>query len=254
MRFQLLSDLHLETEDFQPQAAPGAELLVLAGDIDSTWQGLERFARWPVPVLLVPGNHEFDGREITAARAELRARADALGLRLLDDEVYLHTDRQGRAVRVLGCTRWSDFDLFGSAERARSMRAASYFQRYMRARLGEAAFDAEAVRTLGLAQKAWLQQVLSQPFAGPTLVITHFAPSLRSADPRYGRQPTTASFCSNDEDLLPLAQMWVHGHVHWRPDYGFEHAAGRTRVVCNARGLAYKGEADGFDPLLCLDL
>ncbi|MGZ5157380.1 MAG: metallophosphoesterase, partial [Caldimonas sp.] len=44
MRLQLLSDLHLETEQFDPQPAPGAELLVLAGDIDSDWTALERFA------------------------------------------------------------------------------------------------------------------------------------------------------------------------------------------------------------------
>jgi hypothetical protein len=48
MRLQLLSDLHLESEAFDPEPAPDAELLVLAGDIDSTWAGLERFARWPV--------------------------------------------------------------------------------------------------------------------------------------------------------------------------------------------------------------
>ena len=60
MRLQLLSDLHLETEDFSPRPAPGAELLVLGGDIDSTWAAFERFANWPVPVLMVAGNHEFD--------------------------------------------------------------------------------------------------------------------------------------------------------------------------------------------------
>ena len=36
MKLQLLSDLHLESESFDPVPAPGAELLVLAGDIDST--------------------------------------------------------------------------------------------------------------------------------------------------------------------------------------------------------------------------
>ncbi len=44
MKLQLLSDLHLETETFDPEPAPGAELLVLAGDIDATWAGLARFA------------------------------------------------------------------------------------------------------------------------------------------------------------------------------------------------------------------
>ena len=42
MRIQLLSDLHLETENFSPQPAPGADLLVLAGDIDAGPGGLYR--------------------------------------------------------------------------------------------------------------------------------------------------------------------------------------------------------------------
>ena len=67
MRLQLLSDLHLETEAFTPQPAPQAELLVLAGDIDSSWAALERFASWPNPVLFVAGNHEFDRRELNTA-------------------------------------------------------------------------------------------------------------------------------------------------------------------------------------------
>ncbi|HNJ83218.1 MAG TPA: phosphoesterase, partial [Piscinibacter sp.] len=59
MRIQLLSDLHLETEAFEPEPNPAAELLVLGGDIDSRWDALARFAGWPVPVLMVAGNHEF---------------------------------------------------------------------------------------------------------------------------------------------------------------------------------------------------
>ena len=57
VKLQLLSDLHLETETFDPVPAPGAEVLVLAGDIDSGWGGYERFAGWPVPVVVVAGNH-----------------------------------------------------------------------------------------------------------------------------------------------------------------------------------------------------
>lgn len=53
MKLQLLSDLHLETESYQPVPAPGAELLILAGDIDTTWRSFELFRGWPVPVLFV---------------------------------------------------------------------------------------------------------------------------------------------------------------------------------------------------------
>jgi hypothetical protein len=46
--------------DFQPEPA-AAPALVLAGDIDSGWTGLERFRGWPVPIVIA-GNHEFDER------------------------------------------------------------------------------------------------------------------------------------------------------------------------------------------------
>jgi hypothetical protein len=164
-------------------------------------------------------------------------------------------------VRLLGAMRWSDFDLFGPAQRARAQRAAAYFQRQMQSTVAGQPFDAAAVRAEGLACRAWLEQALSQPSpAGEdgwdrTLVVTHFAPSLRSADPRYGRQPTTASFCNADDDLIPRADLWLHGHLHCRHDYTVPRP-GRApaRVRCNARGHAGKGEAAGHDPQGLIEL
>ena len=258
MKLQLLSDLHLETEDFDPEPAPGAELLVLAGDVDSRWDGFERFAGWPVPVVVVAGNHEFDGRELDTAWPMLREHCARLGFTLLQREAMLFTAGDGGCVRILGTTRWSDFDLFGAAQRERAMRAAGYFMRLMAATRGGRPFDAEGVREEGLACRAWLEAELMQPPRGRwdrTLVVTHFAPSLRSADPRYGRQPGTASFCSADDDLLPRADLWLHGHLHCRHDYAVPRRGRRaSRVVCNARGLAAKGEDQGHLPLLTLEL
>jgi hypothetical protein len=196
MRLQLLSDLHLETEAFEPEPAPSAELLVLAGDIDSSWAALERFRGWPVPVLLVAGNHEFDLRELTQAWPQLAERCARLGLRLLERDSVTLTDDRGRRVRFLGTVRWSDFDAFGPAGRAKALRAATYFMRVMRATRHDKVFDADAVREEALACRAWLRAALEapEPRCDATVVITHFAPSLRSADPRYGLQPTTASF------------------------------------------------------------
>ncbi len=252
MKLQLLSDLHLETESFDPQPAPGAELLVLAGDIDSTWAGYERFAGWPVPVLVVAGNHEYDGRDVDAAAAGLRALCTRLGHTFLEREATVLTAADGLRLRVLGSTRWSDFDLYGAAQRPRAERAAGYFMRLMGSTRAGRPFDAAAVREEALACRAWLEAELSRSPQGrwdKTVVITHFAPSLASADPRYGRQPGTASFCNADDDLIPRADLWLHGHVHCRHDYRVERA-GRapTRVVCQALGLAKKGEQAGYDP------
>jgi predicted phosphodiesterase len=252
VKLQILSDLHLESEAFDPEPVAGAELLVLAGDIDSTWAGLQRFAGWPVPVLMVAGNHEFDGRDLHHARETLREACARAGIRLLQREEAVMSDAAGRSVRFLGATRWSDFDLFGERGRPKAERAAAYYLKKMGATLQGQPLDPQALRTEGQACRAWLERALTQPqarSASATVVITHFAPSLRSADPRYGRQPGTASFCNADDDLLPRADLWIHGHLHCRHDYTV-HRPGRApaRVVCQARGLVKKGEAAGFDP------
>ena len=238
--------------------APGAEVLVLAGDIDATWQGLARFAGWPVPVIFVAGNHEFDGRDIDTVVPALRDLCARHGITMLHRESLVLADAAGQRVRFTATVRWSDFDAFGTAARERAMRAAGYFVRLMAATREGRLFDAEALRAEGLACRRWLEAELARPASGrwdKTVAVTHFAPSLRSADPRYGRQPSTASFCNADDDLLAYADLWLHGHLHSRHDY-LVPRAGRspTRVVSQARGLADKGEDAGFEPLRLIEL
>lgn len=258
MHLQLLSDLHLETETFEAEPAPGAELLVLAGDIDANWTGLDRFARWPVPVLMVAGNHEFDGRELREAWPALRSRCDALGIRLLERESHVITSGEGLRVRFLGTVRWCDFDLLGAQRQAHAMRAGAYFLRLMEATRNAVPLDAVEMRDESLASRQWLASTLAEPDQGrwdATVVITHFGPSLRSADPRFGAQPGTASFCNADDDLIPLADLWLHGHLHCRHDYLVERSGqSPSRVVCQAAGLERKGERLGFDPFKLIEV
>ena len=263
MRLQLFSDLHLETETFDPVPAPGAELLVLAGDIDANWTALARFANWPVPVLMVAGNHEFDGRDLATAWTALRAFCSHLGIRLIERESLVLTSAAGRRVRFVGTVRWSDFELFGPAGRERAMRAAGYFLKLMAAQRAGQPIDALLMRDEALACRSWLASELQRPNPGAdqaggwhdTVAITHFAPSLRSADPRFGKQPGTASFCNADDDLIVLADLWLHGHLHCRQDYAVPRRGQRpSRVVSQARGLPRKGESDGFDAQKIIDL
>ncbi len=255
MRVQLLSDLHLETETYEPQPAEGADLLVLAGDIDSTWAAYECFRGWPQPIVCIAGNHEFDGRELDSAWPALRERCAGLGITLLERESLVVAGADGRRIRFLGATRWSDFDLFGPTRRDSAMRAAGYFMRLMGATHGGRAYDAGAVRADALSARGWLESELARDAScDATVVITHFAPSIRSADPRYGMQSGTASFCNADDDLLPQADLWLHGHLHCVHDYRVSHARGETRVVCNSRGHAAKGEAAGHRPQLLIEI
>jgi hypothetical protein len=127
----------------------------------------------------------------------------------------------------------------------------------MAARRAGTPFDAVAVRGEALACRAWLASALQEPPSGRwdrTVAITHFAPSLCSADRRYGALPSTASFCNADDDLLRHTTLWLHGHLHCRHDYHVAHAdGGLTRVVSQARGLHSKGETTGFDASMLID-
>lgn len=275
MKIQLLSDLHLEScPQFHATPHPEADLLVLAGDIGSYQRGsrltdpdfgLARFSPqrgWPTPVLFVPGNHEYDGLDFDDTHARLRQTCERLGLHWLEREQQVLG-----GVRFLGTTLWSDFDALAAADTAltqqlkarhKAFRAANfYLNKAATTRQGQP-FLAEAMREQALLCQDWLRQVLAQPFSGPTVVVTHFAPSLRSADPRYGLTPGTAGFCNALDALLDQADLWLHGHLHAPSDYLHHGQRGghphQCRVVANPLGYAHKGEQEGHRPGLLLTL
>lgn len=269
MRVQLVSDLHLERyPSYCPAAAPDADVLVLAGDIGSYQArsllagddfGLTRFSprRPQAPwrrVLFLPGNHEYDALPYEATRVRLHELCEALGIDWLDNEV-LTID----GVRFVGTTLWSDFDALAARERTeterfrsrqKAFRAANFYLSKNSTLLNGSPALAEDLRSLALVAIEGLRRRLAQPFEGVTVAVTHFAPTLRSADPRYGSTPGTAGFCNDLDELLPLAQVWMHGHLHCPQDYvvrGVED--GRPwacRVVANPRGYASKGEQAAF--------
>jgi Icc-related predicted phosphoesterase len=91
---------------------------------------------------------------------------------------------------------------------------------------------------------------LAQDFEGPTVAITHFAPTLASADARYGLSPGTAGFCNSLDELLPRADLWLHGHLH----RAFDYVKDGCRVVANPLGYVGKGEQEGFRPGLLIEV
>jgi predicted phosphodiesterase len=282
VNIQLLSDLHLESHPhFMPKPLPGADLLVLAGDIGSYQDGsllsslaiddfgLARFsplpvacggAGWPTPVLFIPGNHEYDGLDFDATRLRLRDACARLGLVWLEQETVVLA-----GVRFMGSTLWADFDALSSDKardgggitlgeqlkaREKAFRAANFYLKKNHSFRQGQPLLANEVREEALKSQAWLRQALAVPFDGPTVAVTHFAPSLLSADPRYGLSPGTAGFCNSLDELLPLATLWLHGHLHCPVDY-VRHGC---RVVANPLGYARKGEQLGFKPDLLIKI
>jgi Icc-related predicted phosphoesterase len=263
-RLWVLSDLHL-THD-RPVAreglrVPDADVCVCAGDVFhgtlSSLAWLAEFVLPHMPVVFVPGNHEYYGRVLADDRQEFTNRylyGDLPeGLHYLDcRHVYVGN------VKFLGATLWTDFAVFSQdgdekdlewfmATAERSMndyRAILYDHR-------AAPLKASHTRELHWEARNWLRRELRVHHdEGPTVVVTHHAPHPGSIDAEFRDDPLTAAYASDLEGLMRLdePQLWVHGHTH----VSFDYQVGRTRVLCNPKG--YGSENPRFNPQLVVEL
>lgn len=234
MRIQVASDLHLE---FLARALPrerlvvparGAKVLLLAGDIGSGTAGLEAFADWPVPVVYVPGNHEFYQHDIGETRGRMRETAARLGVHLLDDQAV-----ELGGVRFVGATMWTDFALYGKPEHG-MFTASQYMNDFRLIRTGRTTFRPEDSVGLHQASRTWLEGVLAQPFDGKTVVVTHHLPHRRSIAATFAGDSLNPAFASDLSELVAHTDLWVHGHTH----ASFDYRVGDCRVVANPAGYA----------------
>lgn len=254
MKLHVLSDLHLGFRDFEPPETD-ADVLVLAGDIDVGMRGMEAaktYARGR-PVLYVAGNHEFYGEALPRHLRKLEAAAEGSTVRFMEDrEVAID------GVRLLGCTLWTDFELLGNQRLAAEV-SRSIMNDYQRIRVEPDFRRLWPQDTMAMHHRSvrWLNERLDAGFDGPTVVITHAAPSIRSVAPRHRTDPLSAAFASNLEWMLDgRAALWIHGHTHFCCDYEI----GGTRVIANCRGYpgeesaAESGDARAFDPALVVEV
>ncbi len=242
MRIYVLSDLHLEFTPFVPPSVD-ADVVILAGDIDVGTRGLAWAQRtFACPTLYIAGNHEYYGGHLSRTLDKLRALQTPRVQVLERDEVIID------GVRFLGTTAWTDYAVTGNAARAQWLAQAQMtdFRRIRTAgyrRVRPADFMEQNHQAL-----TWLRQRLAMAYAGPTVVITHHAPSLRSLqNSPYAGTDLDAAYANAWERMMgSTINLWVHGHVHEAEDY----VLAGTRVVCNPRG--YPGEATRFDPGLLI--
>jgi predicted phosphodiesterase len=246
LKLHIVSDLHLSQAglDLPPT---DADLIVLAGDIARPREALAWAAALGKPALYVPGNHEFYGGSLQGRIAELRSLCEGTPVRLLHDEEVVID-----GVRILGTTLWTEFRLPTLPQREAAVQAATSFMRdFARIRLREdddALLRSDDCTALFRRHSQWLRERLARPHAGPTVVISHHAPSMRSIHPRFAGSPVNLCFVSDAEHLLQGVDLWIHGHTH----DSFDYRIGATRVVCNPRGYVREGVAENarFDPAL----
>ena len=253
MKLNILSDLHL---GFGALDRPenDADVVILAGDISRPREAAAWALRFDRPVLYVLGNHEFYGSSLDGAAQELKALCSGTHVHVLDNSQVVIGP-----VRFLGATLWTDFALFDDAEKnataiAEARRLIRDFSRIRAAEAADALFTPEDSAALFERQIRWLDDRLDAAHDGPTVVITHHAPSRKSIHPRFADSLLNACFVSDAERLLGADRvcLWIHGHTH----DSFDYRVNGTRVVCNPRGYAKGGVNENplFDPDFMVDV
>ena len=261
-RIHVLSDLHCEFGPFDPPQVD-ADVTVLAGDTFTKrrccpWEdAATTFGR---PVVMVPGNHEFYADRVDTGVARLREAAARKNVTVLDN-----SEAVVAGVRFLGSTLWSDFRLFAGDNMDRVRADASWCVgsrhsggmndfRNIRVEAGKfRKFQPLDAAMLCRAAVVWLRERMAEPFDGPTVVVTHHAPSALCVPDSLLSDPMTCAYASKLDWLVEEGQpdMWIWGHIHASVP---EFSIGRTRMVSNPRGYVPADVNPSFRPDLVVEV
>jgi UDP-2,3-diacylglucosamine pyrophosphatase LpxH len=259
MRFQLLSDLHLE---FAPLELPGGDNLLLSGDItvadylrpsrtDKDHKKMtarckefffEQCAKYR-KVYYIMGNHEH-------YQGIWNNSADILGNFLVGSNVtFLEKESLWLEdnIALWGGTLWTDMNKNHPMNVYAAKRGMNDYHVIQRDggisdKTGNHNYYAlNPLETMEDHANALvnLTSFLKDNADRKVIVMSHMAPSPRSRHPRYDvNDPLNWAYYSELSEFIlnnEQIKVWVHGHTHDSHDY----MIGNTRVLCNPRGYAH---------------
>lgn len=248
MKVLVLSDLHIEFENFDIDCT-GVDLVILAGDIHTKDRGflwaLESIK--DIPVVYVLGNHEYYRKAYPKLVNDLKQQSLGANIHVLENDVFTFND-----VNFLGCTLWTDFNLFDDPkmtgfeceQRMTDFSKIRVSPRFSKLRPP----DVVKIHNQSL---SWLESELGKRQNEINVVITHHTPCMLSVPEQYKADVVTAAYASNLDDFVRKysPKYWIHGHMHNSSDY----MLGNTRVICNPRGYPDERNLE-FNPYYIIDV
>ena len=237
MKIHVLSDLHLEFQDFSP-TLHDADVVVLAGDIDLLARGVEWANKtFDCPVIYVAGNHEYYKGHLDRTLQKMREKALPHVHVLENDQVVID------GVRFLGTTGWTDFSSTGDVNAALHSAQGS-MNDYRQIRSGTQYRRVKPIEILNRSEfaKRWLLAQMSTKYQGKTVVVTHHAPSPECAPGiKYEMGHLAAAYVNDWKEFADFdIDLWVHGHTH----VGYHKSIEGIPHASNPRG--YPFEDTGF--------
>lgn len=253
MKISIVSDLHMEIwkEKF-PQIDYGdADIVCFLGDIHKGSHALEMMAEVKEAkegreVFYIVGNHELYRFEYHAMMKEIKERASARGIIVLENEVF-----QKDGFTFIGATCWTDYEFDPQHNASYVMvQAAWNMNDHYLIDWNDEKFKPQHAKQLNDVSKQFIFNAIAEHGNDKSIVLTHHAPTKHAVAPRFHGDPLNGAFCNNWDDLIREngPKLWAFGHTHFDVDID----VGDTRVV--ARQLGYPGERmhtsqGDFEPL-----
>lgn len=245
MRVFFVSDLHVEMQSgempkiFDKVFPTKDDVVVFAGDIANPrcLKFFASFSKLFENVIYVPGNHEYyRGTYPTAIhliRAEL-IRLNAGHVLVMDNQ---SCTLKGKRFHV--ATLWTNF--------AGSPMVEFQAKQWINDFRAIAGMDTTVMKNAFKTSEAFLKKSVKPG----DVVVTHYAPHLKSIHEKYGLDTLNRYFVNDCSDVIfqNKPALWIHGHTH----SSFDYTVGETRVVCNPHGYGNEN-VGGWDRNACVEL
>jgi UDP-2,3-diacylglucosamine pyrophosphatase LpxH len=277
MNIRSLSDIHMEfdcegpLDDFELPVLEGESemTLVLAGDVTAEMDSdclatrywsrhtdqIKAWAKRHRHVVMVCGNHEFYFGNMEAVR-EWWSNVDALvpNFHFLDNRTVILD-----GVRFIGGTMWTSMRngdpmvAMRLTDETFGMNDFKNIHYRENERFTAADWIAENSLTVD-----YIKTRVAEHFDGPTVVVTHHAPSWMSIPEKFRENKLNDAYVCDLFNFIWMnnIRLWLHGHVHASSNYIIGDDVDWTQVVNNPRGynqLVPNINPD-FDPSLVISI
>lgn len=218
MKFQLLSDIHLEYYKKMPAISkiitPSAPNLILAGDVcyckhKNFVNFFEKISPLFENIFYVLGNHEYYTNIEMGLYSLGEVELDiSYKLEHLKNVHIIQNDfKQIGDIVIIGSTLWSYLskkDFTGNICRLTDTKFIKYRNKLW--------IDPTITNKLHLQYKQRINDLLSSFDDKKKLVITHFLPSFKCVQPKYKYDKLNKAYYSNCDELVKKADIWCCGH------------------------------------------
>lgn len=250
MKFRIISDLHIDINrnvfeyNFDPEA-----FYLIAGDTSGDRYKTCKFLKENVKQgVFVCGNHmgyEWDQEGVDNTKESCYVYL-AEQFPLTDNVSFLDNDYKeiGDDIIVVGCTLYTDFNLFDNVDFAKkvagySMNDFRYVKTYSTLG-GERLITPDDYAARFYYSLNYITEVCEKFPDKKIIVVTHHGPSPKSLTSRYVQDILSAAYVSNLRKFLlkhKNIKLWCHGHVHNKAKYKI----GQTTVICHPLGYYNEG-------------